>query len=121
MVALDHVQIAMPAGRESEARAFFRDLLGLEEIAKPAALTGRGGCWFALGAHQLHLGVEDGFRPARKAYVALAVSDLNALRTRLQDAGYAVLDDQPIEGRRRFFSEDCFGSRIEFLQLDRLM
>jgi catechol 2,3-dioxygenase-like lactoylglutathione lyase family enzyme len=40
---IDHVQLAMPAGREDEARAFYRDVLGISEIAKPSHLAVRGG------------------------------------------------------------------------------
>ncbi len=71
ITALDHVQVAMPAGGEREARHFYSDLLGLDELEKPAALAARGGAWFALpDGRQLHLGVEDPFRPSRKAHPA---------------------------------------------------
>jgi catechol 2,3-dioxygenase-like lactoylglutathione lyase family enzyme len=33
-VAIDHVQLAMPAGREDEARAFFCGVLGMSEVPK---------------------------------------------------------------------------------------
>ena len=116
LISLDHVQVAMPRGREDEARAFYGDLLGLTELPKPAALSGRGGCWFALGDRQLHLGVEADFRPARKAHVALSVADLDGLRARLAVAGVAVRDDDALEGRRRFFADDPFGNRTEFVE-----
>lgn len=64
--ALDHVQLAMPAGREKEARAFYGSLLGFAEQAKPANLVARGGCWFSRGSIKLHLGIEQDFRPAKK-------------------------------------------------------
>ena len=115
---LDHVQIAMPGGRESDARAFFGDLLGLAEIAKPEPLAARGGCWFALGDRELHLGVDEDFRPAQKAHVALTTDDLDGLRARLVAAGCVINDDAPIAGRRRFFTEDPFGNRLELLQPD---
>lgn len=118
VLAIDHVQIAMPAGGDENARAFFGGLLGLAEIAKPASLTGRGGCWFALGNLQLHLGVDGDFRPAKKAHVALSTTDLAGLRARLSEAGCVIREDIPIEGRTRFFTEDPFGNRLELLQLD---
>jgi catechol 2,3-dioxygenase-like lactoylglutathione lyase family enzyme len=116
MLTLDHVQIAMPAGGEAAARAFFGGLLGLAEINKPASLAGRGGCWFAIGDRQLHLGVEPDFRPARKAHVALATGDIDGLRARLTAAGRQIVEDAPIDSRRRFFTEDPFGNRLELLQ-----
>lgn len=64
IIAIDHVQLAMPAGREQEARAFYTGLLGLPEIPKPPELAARGGAWFERGTVKLHLGVEKDFRPA---------------------------------------------------------
>jgi hypothetical protein len=114
--AIDHVQIAIPEGGEALGRGFFGDLLGLEEIPKPPELQARGGCWFDLGGAQLHLGVDPDFRPARKAHVALRTDRLDELRRRLGDAGYPVRDDRPVEGLPRFFTDDPFGNRIEFVE-----
>jgi catechol 2,3-dioxygenase-like lactoylglutathione lyase family enzyme len=115
-LVIDHVQIAMPIGGESQARAFFGELLGLEELPKPADMAGRGGCWFEAGAHQIHLGVEADFRPAKKAHIALRTDGLIELRARLEAAGYVTSDDVPVNGRSRFFANDPFGNRIEFLE-----
>ena len=115
VVGLDHVQLAAPPGCEDAARAFYRDLLGLVEIPKPPALQDRGGVWFACGAQQLHLGVEEPFAPARKAHPALAVDDLDALAERLAGAGVEVTWDDAIPGVRRFYAADPFGNRLEFL------
>ncbi len=70
IVAIDHVQLAMPAGEEDKARAFYNGLLGLAEVAKPAELAKRGGAWFEVGSMKVHLGVESEFVPARKAHPA---------------------------------------------------
>jgi catechol 2,3-dioxygenase-like lactoylglutathione lyase family enzyme len=114
--AIDHVQIAIPPRGEDLGRGFFGDLLGIEEIPKPAHMRARGGCWFDLGDVQIHLGVEAEFRPARKSHVALRTDRLEDLRERLGDAGYPIRDDEPIEGRARFFTDDPFGNRIEFVE-----
>jgi catechol 2,3-dioxygenase-like lactoylglutathione lyase family enzyme len=91
-------------------------VLGLRELEKPAALRGRGGAWFELGdGGQLHVGVEEGFQPARKAHPALRVSHLDALATRLESAGSLVEWDDAIPGQRRFYCADPWGNRIEFL------
>jgi catechol 2,3-dioxygenase-like lactoylglutathione lyase family enzyme len=113
---LDHVQVAIPPGGEEEARRFFGGILGLAEIPKPEVLSGGGGCWFQLGTQQLHLGVESDFRPAQKAHIAVATNELDALRSRLADAGHAIREDLPIDGRKRFFTADPFGNRIEFVE-----
>jgi catechol 2,3-dioxygenase-like lactoylglutathione lyase family enzyme len=113
---LDHVQLAMPPAREAEARAFYRDLLGIPEKAKPPHLAVRGGCWFETDAVKVHLGVEDDFRPARKAHPAFIVDDLAALADRLRDAGCRVVADQPLAGYERLYVDDPFGNRIELMQ-----
>ncbi len=116
IVALDHVQLAMPAGREDEARAFYAGVLGLTEQVKPANLARRGGVWFARGDLKIHLGVEAGFRPARKAHPAFRVKNLAKLRARCEAAGYPTVDDEPLPGYERFYVADPFGNRIECLE-----
>jgi hypothetical protein len=103
---LDHVQLAMPAGREAEARAFYADLLGIPEQVKPSHLAGRGGCWFERGALKVHLGVDKDFRPARKAHPAFIVEDLPALARALAAAGFTLRTDEPLEGYERVFVDD---------------
>jgi catechol 2,3-dioxygenase-like lactoylglutathione lyase family enzyme len=114
---LDHVQIAAPPGSEPAARHFFGDLLGLPELPKPAPLSARGGCWFALGDRQLHIGVDPDFAPARKAHVALRVdpAELADLAGRLSAAGAPITYDTALPTERRFYSADPWGNRIEFL------
>jgi catechol 2,3-dioxygenase-like lactoylglutathione lyase family enzyme len=104
---LDHVQVAAPPGREEDARAFYGGVLGLREVEKPEALRPRGGVWF----EQLHVGVEQEFRPARKAHPAFVVDDLDALADRLGDVEWNEL----VPGVRRFYASDPFGNRLEFI------
>jgi catechol 2,3-dioxygenase-like lactoylglutathione lyase family enzyme len=117
IVQIEHVQLAMPPGGEDLARGFYRDLLGIPEIAKPPHLARRGGCWFERGNLKLHLGVETDFRPARKAHVALLAEDLTSLRQRLGAAGYAAKEDQPLPGYDRIYVDDPFGNRLELMEL----
>ena len=118
VVRIEHVQLAMPAGGEDLARAFYHLILGIPEIAKPPHLAKRGGCWFERGELKIHLGVETEFRPARKAHPALLVSDLRTLSKKLKSFGYRVQDDEAMEGFDRIYVEDPFGNRIEFMQPD---
>jgi catechol 2,3-dioxygenase-like lactoylglutathione lyase family enzyme len=113
---IDHVQLAMPAGGEERAVAFYEGLLGLPRVPKPANLAVRGGCWFELGQARIHLGVEADFRPARKAHPALLVSDLAELTARLTGAGVAVREDEPLAGYQRVYVDDPFGNRLELLE-----
>jgi catechol 2,3-dioxygenase-like lactoylglutathione lyase family enzyme len=113
---IHHVQLACPRDSEDASRAFYVGVLGLAEKEKPPALAARGGCWFSGYGIELHLGVEDGFRPARKAHPGLLWPDLDGLADRLRAAGYPVLDaDDELPGMRRFHTEDAHGNRLEFL------
>jgi catechol 2,3-dioxygenase-like lactoylglutathione lyase family enzyme len=113
-----HVQLAMPPGEEAAARAFFAGVLGLDEVEKPPALAARGGAWFRGGGVELHLGVEDDFRPARKGHPGMLVSDLDDIVARLERAGQDVRWDTEFPGFRRVYARDPFGNRLEFLQPD---
>ena len=115
LLAIDHVQLAMPAGAEADARRFYADFLGLTEVPKPLALAPRGGCWFERAGLRVHLGVETPFAPARKAHPAFTVSDLDALIARCGDWGIAFQVDETIQGVRRGFIADPFGNRIELI------
>ena len=112
---IDHVQVSCPPGGEDVARAFYGEALGMTEVAKPPLLAARGGCWFRAGEAELHVGVEQDFRPARKAHPALAVNDLDACADRLAALGFAVTWDDSIPGRRRFHTADGHGNRIEIV------
>ena len=116
VLRIDHVQLAMPAGGEDRARAFYQGVLGLSEQAKPPHLASRGGCWFEIGDLKIHLGVEADFRPARKAHPALLVSDLPALKVLIAAGGYLMREDEPLEGYDRIYVDDPFGNRIELMQ-----
>ena len=118
VLGIDHVQLAAPPGSEAEARRFFGAVLGLAEVEKPAALRGRGGVWFALGAQQLHVGVARDFAPALKAHAALAVKGLDELASRLAEADVAVEWDDSFPSVRRFYAADPWGNRIEFVGAD---
>ena len=113
---LEHVQLAMPAGGEAEARAFYQDLFGIPEAPKPPNLAKRGGCWFERGALKVHLGVEEDFRPARKAHVAFLVDDVAALTAEVKRLGYETNEDEPLEGYIRTYVYDPFGNRLELMQ-----
>ena len=116
IVSIDHVQLAMPAGREDEARKFYADTLGIPEVPKPPDLAKRGGCWFERGALKVHLGVDADFRAAKKAHPALVVEDLDALMKALKAGGYTMKTDEPLEGYTRIYTDDPFGNRIELME-----
>lgn len=116
LTALDHVQLAMPAGEEDAARHFYADLLGLIEIPKPEALAKRGGVWFQGPGVAVHLGVEADFRPAKKAHPCFRAADLESLRRAFEAAGIPTIPDDAIPGVQRLYAADPFGNRIEYMQ-----
>ncbi|MEA2620756.1 MAG: hypothetical protein QOC97_1529 [Chloroflexota bacterium] len=117
VVGIDHVQLSMPPGGEAEARRFYGSVLGLREVAKPAELAGRGGCWFAGSAAgvAVHLGAEQDLRPLARAHPALIVRDLDAARGALAEAGIPSEDDDTGLPVRRCYIRDPFGNRIELV------
>jgi catechol 2,3-dioxygenase-like lactoylglutathione lyase family enzyme len=116
IAAIEHVQLAMPPGKEPAAREFYERVLGIPEVPKPPHLAKRGGVWFERGALKIHLGVEADFRPARKAHPALLVVDLEFLIVRLKEHNIAVVEDDPLEGYLRVYVADPFGNRIELME-----
>ncbi|MGW0463509.1 VOC family protein [Streptomyces tendae] len=118
ITGLDHVQLAAPPGAEEVLRAFYTGVLGMTEIPKPPVLAARGGCWFQAGTAQLHLGVETGFRPARKAHPGLRVTGIDAYAARLAAHGTPVTWNDDLPGHRRFHCADPVGNCLEFLEPD---
>jgi hypothetical protein len=113
--ALDHVQLAIPPGSEDDCRKFYIDLVGMTELPKPPVLAARGGIWLRADDLEIHLGVEDEFRPARKAHPGISVSNIDVLAERLTRAGRPVTWDDNSPGTRRFFTTDNLGNRLEFI------
>jgi catechol 2,3-dioxygenase-like lactoylglutathione lyase family enzyme len=112
---LHHVQVSCPSGGEAAARAFYGDVLGLPEVAKPPVLAARGGVWFRDAGVELHVGVEAPFTPTGKAHPALLVDDIDALARVVKAAGYPVDWDDDFPGYRRFHTRDGHGNRVEIL------
>jgi len=112
---IDHIQLAMPAGRDEDARAFFVGVLGMVEEPKPEPLRQRGGCWFRYEETIVHVGVDPDFRPQKKAHPAFRIADLDGLARRLEDADFEVRWDDALPDCRRFYTSDPFGNRIEFM------
>ncbi|MDG0844249.1 VOC family protein [Staphylococcus equorum] len=115
-LGIDHVQVAAPANRESQARAFYSETLGFKEITKPANLALKGGMWFQVGQQQLHVGVEDDFAPTKKAHPAFLVHDASDVRKLLESKAIEIIYGDELEGADRFYIYDSFGNRIEIIE-----
>jgi catechol 2,3-dioxygenase-like lactoylglutathione lyase family enzyme len=118
VVAIDHVQLAIPRGGEEEARRFYGGALGLVEVPKPEPMRARGGLWFQAGPVGIHLGVEEDMRPSAKAHPALLVRGLEAYVARLQAAGHEWRASDEVAGVRRGHTRDPFGNRIELIEAE---
>ncbi|GLF99386.1 VOC family protein [Streptomyces yaizuensis] len=116
ITGFDHVLLAAPPGSEERLRTFYAGVLGMTEIPKPPALAGRGGCWFASGTVQLHLGIEREHRPSAKAHPALRVTGIDAVAAAVRAAGTDIVWDTALPGQRRFHCVDPVGNRLEFLE-----
>lgn len=114
--AFHHVQLAIAEGSEDRCREFWADILGFTEMEKPPALAARGGCWFRGGAFEVHLGVDQNFRPTAKGHPGVLISGLDDLAQRLTDRGVDVEWDDNFPGMRRFYASDPLGNRLEFLE-----
>lgn len=110
---IDHVSVLITDIERS--RRFYRDLLGLPEIAKPRTFDFVV-LWFDLGNQQLHLLHKDEPDSRSPRHFALRVSDVSAARSYFQQHGVALQETTPIPGADRFFIFDPDGNRIEIIQ-----
>ncbi|HXH70148.1 MAG TPA: VOC family protein [Pyrinomonadaceae bacterium] len=117
LLRVHHAQITIPVGAENEAREFYCELLGLQEVPKPEILQTRGGFWLEIGGFQIHVGTEENYdRTKTKAHVAYLVKDLDAWREKLENRSIKILEGIPIPNYSRFEFRDPFGNRVELLE-----
>ena len=122
VLRVQHVSLPIPgADAFADARRFYGDVLGLEELPRPPKLPGVG-LWYAVGDQELHLFEEpDGVAAngQSRRHPCLQVDDVAELRRHLEAAGVPTRDDDgEIPGRPRFFALDPFGNTIEFVQFE---
>lgn len=118
IVALDHAFLTIPESGEDEARRFYGEIVGLEEMPRPAGLRERGGVWFRAGGQELHLGTDEAHAATKRPHPGFRVESVTALEKlarRVEGAGYEAEWDERIEGRKRFYTRDPFGNRLELL------
>ncbi|MFY4773552.1 VOC family protein [Metabacillus sp. RGM 3146] len=119
-VKLDHIQICIPIGKETEAKTFYLDLLGFKEIEKPDSLKANGGFWTRAGGTEIHFGVEKMDHEKSKRHPAFEVTGVNKLKEQFLSAGIKVQEEKPIPGVNRFSFFDPFNNRIEFLEKEKM-
>ena len=116
ILSLDHVQIAIPIGSESHARAFYSCILGFTEIEKPPQMAERKSLWFVASGVNLHLGIEPDFTPAKRAHPAFVVDGLDAILAACERAGVTTKPDTSFNYFRRVHVFDPFGNRLELME-----
>ena len=115
VLAIDHVQLAVPVGREPECRDFYLGVLGLVEIPRPETGAGRSILWVRVGGQEMHFRPDPDFAPAPFAHPGFLVDDVEGLAEKVAAAGFEVNRQQSV-GPGRFHTRDPFGNRLEFLQ-----
>lgn len=111
-IRLDHVLICIPEGTTAQAREFYRDVLGLEEIPGEHP---SGAIWFKIADIQIHLREEAGGNYSKR-HPAFEVTNLTDAKKSLISKGLAIEYSSEIDGRERCFFRDPFDNRIELLQ-----
>jgi catechol 2,3-dioxygenase-like lactoylglutathione lyase family enzyme len=113
LTQIDHVSVLITNLERS--RAFYRDLLGLKEIAKPRTFD-FSVLWFDLGNQQLHLLLKPHPDAVSPRHFALRVQDARSARSWFHEHGIATDETTPIPHCDRFFIFDPDGNRIEIIQ-----
>ena len=112
---IQHVSVPRPPGSHVATRAFYGDLLGLEEKPVPQTIQDLDLIWFNVGDDmELHVFTEEPLEDRSGRHFCLEVDDVEAMRQRLIDAGFEPWTPTGIVNRPRFFCRDPFGNTIEF-------
>ena len=110
---LDHCSVIITNVERS--RRFYRDVLGLKEIASPKTFDFIA-LWFDLGNMHVHLLLKDAPDTISPRHFALRVKDIHAARSYFQTNGVKTDETTLIPGADRFFIRDPDGNRIEIIQ-----
>lgn len=119
---IQHASVPRPRGEAglAQARAFYHEVLGLEELPKPSTFDEIDVAWFACGDDEIHVLAVDEQFPLEHGggHFCLVCDDVGAVRRRLEDAGYRCEDSTPIPHRPRFNTFDPFGNQIEITTIE---
>ncbi len=102
------------------AKHFYEAILGLTPVERNLSFSGQ---WYQMGSVQLHLIVAEGLtgdrvnsqRWGRNRHIALAVTDLAAMKQRLEAYGYST--QMSASGRAALFVCDPDGNLVELAQV----
>ena len=113
---LHHVNVVVAPGR-AEAVVPFYELLGLTRVAKPTEGVAQTGAWFDFpgGTTQVHVSEKAGERHPEQHF-AVVVADLDAVVSRLVQAGHPWSAKSPIGGAARGMTADPEGNAVELVE-----
>jgi muramoyltetrapeptide carboxypeptidase len=117
VLGLDHITVTSPEELEQETIEWYQSCLGLRRVDKPPG-TSPSGAWLVAGDQEVHVAI-DPHNPHREAHMALAVDDFDGVVEHLRATGCHLEQASTIPGRRRFYTRDPAGNRIEILAFDR--
>jgi catechol 2,3-dioxygenase-like lactoylglutathione lyase family enzyme len=115
--AFHHVAVVVRDA--AAARAFYGELLGLEELERPADVAQRiAGAWYRVGALELHVFEQPDYRPPTAPigpHVALHTADFDATVERLRTRGcaFAFGPGRGPDGFARAILQDPTGNVVE--------
>jgi len=121
VTGLNHINFRAPEAMIERLRAFYRDVIGLSDGARPP-FRSRGYWLYAGGRDVMHLTItaDDGPAPARPAatgwldHIALTCVDDASMRARLDAAGVPYeLDEVPALRQLQIFLTDPAGVGVE--------
>ena len=113
--AVDIGHVHLKVADLDRAIGFYRDVLGLKEIAKPKTFDFQV-IWFEFGNQQLHLLLKPQPDSRSPRHFALRVPNVKAAREHFHRAGIEIQETTPIPNCDRFFVLDPDGNRIEIIQ-----
>ena len=119
MIQFHHVQITVPEESLEEAKGFYCEVMGFQNLERPQSLHQLAGLWLAVGNLQLHVRAKPCLdRNLISDHVAYQVEDLEYWRNKISATGLEIKESIPIPGMDRFEFRDPFGNRIEILSLN---
>ena len=110
--SINHVQLAYPQGRTEQVRAFYGELLQLQELAQE-----RGCLRYAAGWQCIDLVPAQGSQglgPA--AHLALGVRHLEYFEGRLAQAQWVSVSGETALGQPRLYVKDPAGNLLELIE-----
>ena len=116
VLALDHVNITTPEELETEVVEWYESCLGLPRLEKPQGTRAKG-AWFSIGDQELHVSVDE-HNPPQTAHLGLVVDSFDTVIAKLRGSGCHIEQAAAIPGRRRCYTRDPAGNRIEIASME---